>query len=242
VGRNRFLNYGLRAQHPTGFTEMSGRYRGQAFAERLIVPDVISKLDIQPEDQLLDIGCGVGLLLLPLSFLVEGSVGIDHPDVIEVVRRRAGGDEIELVGANFLDVELSPRRFDKILIYGVVQYLETEEELLAFLAKAVNLLSPGGRMLIGDIPNADRKSRFLDSDFGKAFTREWAKNSGNAPSGGSASIEMFPPDPIVEFTDELVCRLLLFVRQMGLDAFVMPQPPELPFGFTREDMVIVAPR
>jgi len=239
VGRNRFLNYGRAARQPVSFTEMSGRYGEQALAEKFILADVMEKLDIRPEDRLLDIGCGTGLLLLPLSFIVDRAVGVDHPDVVEVVRTRAQGDAVELVGGNFLDVELEEQGFTKIIVYGVVQYLESEAELHAFVAKAVRLLGAGGRMLVGDIPNVEKKNRFLASESGAAFHEEWSRN-GKATSNVDDSA-MLPPDSIVEFTDEVVCRLLLHARRAGLDAYLVPQPPDLPFGRTREDILLVAP-
>lgn len=240
MGRNRFQNYGLRAQQPVSFTEMSGRYQGQAPAERRILLDIIEKLDISPDDRLFDIGCGTGLLLLPLSFIVEHAVGLDHPDVVEVVRGRARSDTLELIGGNFLDADVEGRSFSKILVYGVVQYLETETELHDFVGKALRLLAPGGRMLIGDMPNIDKKTRFLESESGAAFEKEW-KQSGLAETRVDPA-RLLPGDAIVDFTDEVVARLLLFVRSAGLDAYVVPQPPDLPFGRTREDLLVIAPR
>lgn len=239
MGRNQFLNYGSAAKQPVTFTEMSGRYREQSFAERRILADVMSKLDICPSDRLLDIGCGTGLLLLPLSFVVERATGIDHPDVVGVVRTRAAGDSLELIGANFLDVDLAPQSFTKILAYGVVQYLDSEVELHEFVSKAVRLLGPGGRMLIGDLPSVGKKRRFLASESGAAFHEEWKR--GISSSSDVDDSTMLPPDGIVEFTDDVICRLLLHARREGLDAYLLAQPPELPFGRTREDVLIVAP-
>lgn len=236
MGRNRFQNYGRAAKQPVTYTEMSGRYREQSLAERRILSDVTRKLEIGPEDRLLDIGCGTGLLLLPLSFVVDRAVGIDHPDVVEVVRTRARSDTLELIGANFLDVELEERAFTRIVAYSVVQYLASEAELHEFVSRAVRLLDSGGRMLIGDLPSVDKKRRFLASEAGAAFQREWER-SGNATSDVDDS-EMLPPDSTLEFTDEVVCRLLFHARSEGMEAYLLPQPPDLPFGRTREDLLI----
>jgi hypothetical protein len=42
------------------FTEQAGRYAFQAEAERLILADVVSKLQLDPADTLLVVGCGPG--------------------------------------------------------------------------------------------------------------------------------------------------------------------------------------
>lgn len=240
MGRNSFQNYGLRAQQPVSFTEMSGRYEGQALAERRILMDVMEKLDIGPDDRLLDIGCGTGLLLLPLSFIVERAVGLDHVDVVEVVKGRARSETLELIGGNFLDADLDGQSFSKILAYGVAQYLESETELHEFVSKALRHLLPGGRLLIGDMPNVDKKARFLQSQSGSDFEKEW-NQSGLAMTRVDHT-RMLPADTIVDFTDEVVARLLLHARAAGVDAYVVPQPPELPFGRTREDLLVIAPR
>ncbi len=239
MGRNRFLNYGRAARQPVSFTEMSGRYGEQALAEKRILADVMEKLDIRPEDRLLDIGCGTGLLLLPLGFIVDRAVGVDHPDVVEIVRTRAKSDNVELISGNFLDVELEERAFNKIIAYSVVQYLESEVEVHNFVTKAARLLSVGGRMLIGDLPNIDKKNRFLASELGAAFHAEWLRSG--KPTSNVDDSAMLPPDSTVEFTDEVVCRLLLHARCAGFNAYLVPQPPDLPFGRTREDILLVAP-
>jgi hypothetical protein len=57
------------------FTEQAGRYAFQAEAERLILADVMSKLQLDPADTLLVVGCGPGTLLIPLSFVVAQATG-----------------------------------------------------------------------------------------------------------------------------------------------------------------------
>ena len=45
-------------------------------SEKSIIPDVISKLDMQPSDRVFDIGCGSGNLLIPLSSVVKEITGV----------------------------------------------------------------------------------------------------------------------------------------------------------------------
>ena len=71
-----FDNYGKLAKEARDPTIVAGRYAIQAPAERSILPDVLKKLHIRPDDKLLDIGCNVGALLIPLSYLVRAVTGI----------------------------------------------------------------------------------------------------------------------------------------------------------------------
>ncbi len=240
MGKASFENYGRLANQSLSFTEQSGRYPSQSYDERRILADVMAKLDVSPEDSLVDIGCGLGLLLLPLSFIVERALGIDHPEVVGALQKRIGGDQVSVLPGNFLDVDTNEIRATKILCYGVVQSLATESELYMFLDKALGMLKPGGKMLIGDISNVDRKGRFQASEFGQDFERNWA-----AENRSQTKVErhkLLPEDDRIEFNDELVCAVLLHARKQGFDSFVLPQPPELPWGYTREDILIEARR
>ena len=231
---NSFENYGRRARLGVTSTEMSGRYPSQQVAERGILLDVASKLDIHPEDTVLDIGCGVGLLAGPLSFMVSSVTGIDHPEVVEVLRTRCPG--VEPLPGDFRDVDLGDRRFTKIITYGVVQNLPDEVAVMNFLQKALQHLHHGGRLLVGDMPNVDKKRRFQSTRFGAEFEQMWASRDGSTSMIGES--QLLPESRRIEFTDEVVAAIFRQVRRWGYDAFVLPQPEHLPWGFTREDLLI----
>ena len=231
---NSFENYARRARLGVTSTEMSGRYPSQQVAERGILLDVVEKLQIQPDDTVLDIGCGVGLLAGPLSFLVASVTGIDHPEVVEVLRARCPG--VEPLPGDFRDVDLGDRTFTKIITYGVVQNLPDEEAVTGFLRRALDHLDAGGRLLVGDMPNVDKKRRFQATRFGEEFEQMWASRGGSASMIGEG--ELLPESQRVEFTDEAVASIFRRVRSWGYDAYVLPQPEHLPWGFTREDFLI----
>lgn len=224
---------------------ISGRYKLQKLAESRIVPDVVGKLLLEPEDKLLEIGCGPGNLLIPLSFLVAEATGIDHPDVCARLGQRFKDERVKTVGTNFLDYEGPDQSFDKILIYGVLNSLSDRDEGLAFINKAVKLLAPGGRMLIGDIANVDCKKRFLSSEAGKEFQKTWeAEMAKAAKDGGDAGNPYEPePDPqVFQADDAFMVTVLSRYRSAGMHTQLLPQPADLPFGMTREDILIVSPR
>ena len=55
-------------------------------------------------------------------------------------------------------------------MYSMIHYTSRP---WALVEAGVNLLKPGGRLLIGDIPNRDAKARFLDSPAGREFAVQW---------------------------------------------------------------------
>jgi 2-polyprenyl-3-methyl-5-hydroxy-6-metoxy-1,4-benzoquinol methylase len=237
VGRISFENYGQLARELTDPTRLAGRYSIQAEAEKRILPDVIQKLQIASADRLLEIGCGAGNLLIPLSDLVTRAAGIDHPDCLAKLHERAAGRAIELLPGNFLELSFAGV-FDKVLCYSVLHCLADRGEVLRFLDRALALLAPGGRALLGDIPNLSRKKRFLASRSGQEFQKDW-EQAMKAAGETMPRVELAADSSLVQFDDELVLAMVARCRKQGLDAYVLPQPSDLPFGNTREDILAI---
>lgn len=220
--------------HSENMLEVSGRLAVQEGAEKLIVQDICEKLKIKADDSLLEIGCGAGNLLIPLSFMTKKCVGVDHQRLVEKAENRFKGDNIDYIAGHFPNVNITGS-YDKILIYSVLAYMDDETKLFEFLEEALKYLKPSGRMLLGDIACVSHKERFIESDAGKAFQQEWqeatAKNPGTAMPAPECSL--------MTIDDELVARMLLFFRKKGCHSYILEQNKNLPFGNTREDMVIV---
>jgi SAM-dependent methyltransferase len=242
MSRITFENYGATARAGLDEILLSRGYIVQREPERLVLPDVAAKLAVRPGDELLEIGCGPGRLLIPMSFLVRRAVGIDHPDVIARLKAAFPSPELTTIGANFLDYRPGPgEAYDKILIYSVVSSLADAAEAFAFVEKAMGLLKPGGRLLVGDIANVDRKRRFLATRFGQEFDRRWKEQqraAGAVPAESERDRLWQPDHSAFDPDDAFVCELLRRARGHGFDAYCLPQVPELPYGQTREDVLI----
>jgi 2-polyprenyl-3-methyl-5-hydroxy-6-metoxy-1,4-benzoquinol methylase len=233
-----FENYARLASSSLSKTEKAGRYSVQAEAERLIPMDVAAKLDLKATDSLLEIGCGLGNILVPLAARVARSAGIDHPHVIAELSKRSVDVGLDLFRGNFLTVDV-PGTFDKVLVYSVLHCLSDRDEVRHFADKAMALVAPNGRLLLGDIPNSDLKRRFHVSPEGMTFQKEWQERLDVSRSTAS-------PVPLIEkdtatatFGDASILDLIRHFRERGHDAYVLPQPAELPFGHTREDILVL---
>lgn len=233
-----FENFGIRAENLDDHTLVAGRCVSQRESEKRILKDILRKLDIQPGDDCLDVGCGTGNLMIPLSFVAGTVTGIDHPACIEKLRLRfADQAQVRLIAGDFLDTPI-PGPFDKVLVYSVLHYLKNRDAVFDFMDKVVALAAPGGRILLGDIPNEARKARFLQSQQGRLFDAEWRRNQKNATGVPDVELELAPDADLVRFDDELILAMILKLRKDGCNAYVLSQPPDLPFGFTREDILI----
>jgi trans-aconitate methyltransferase len=238
-----FDAYGAIADAGVTMTEAAGRYAAQADDERRIVLDVAEKLALAPSHRLLDIGCGPGALAIPLSFLVKHTTGLDHANTIARCRTRFNDPALTWTAGRFPD-EAPEGPFDRILSYSVLHCLPSREAAIAFIDRAIELLAPEGRLLIGDLPNSDRRKRFTESEAGKRFDEEWKARLATTPvteAGANAHEMLRASSSVGMFDDVFLTSLVALYRTRGLHAFLLPQPPELPFGRTREDLLIVRP-
>lgn len=224
-------------------TLQAGRYAVQADAEALIAPDVAAKLALDGEARLLDIGCGPGNLVIPLAPKVKSVTALDHPDILRKYADRLRLPNVTLLPGVFPQVK-PEGTYDRILCYSVLHYMADMAEARAFLAAAAALLAPQGRLLMGDMPALGKKARFLASDAGKAFDAAWRARSAAMPQmaqEAEAGALLRQAQMIGGFDDSQFAVLVADMQALGCHAYVLPQPPDLPFGNTRDDLLVIRP-
>lgn len=107
--------------------------------------------------RVVEIGCGVGLLLQHIAPETEKYVGVDFSDpALQRLRRwladRQGAGNVELLHRAGTDLhDLPAGSCDTVILNSVVQYFPDVEYLLAVLGQAIRLLGPEGKIFIGDI-------------------------------------------------------------------------------------------
>jgi len=102
----------------------------------------------------LEIGCGTGLILLFLHKMgVTEFLGIDQDAALEAVMPGEVGDRFNATDVwGFLENEPSERRFDRILMFDVLEHFDAAEGV-KLLSKLKDRLNTGGRV-ITKTPNA----------------------------------------------------------------------------------------
>lgn len=187
-----------------------------------------------PKKIVLDIGCGCLLVNRLFMSLEEASklLLVDSQEMLDNVKLSEG---VEKFPGKFPDV---PNLFGKykeqidiIIANSVIQYIYAEgyPVLFKFIDRALELLKPGGRLLLSDIPNYSKAKRFFDSRAGKEFHKKKNKTNKN---------------PMVKLTakdidDTIILDILDKYRYLGFDVYVLPQSKELLFSNRREDILIV---
>jgi 2-polyprenyl-3-methyl-5-hydroxy-6-metoxy-1,4-benzoquinol methylase len=206
--------------------------------EQLILDDIVRKISQKADQSILDVGCGCG----PLSdLLIEHCVSsghsltmMDQDAVISEIRESSkNSHKVNLVSGIFpYDSNLlGEKQFDTIVLYGVIHLVS---DPVSFVSTLIQFLKPAGYLLIGDIPNSDKKRRFLSTSEGVKTEQEY--KSKFTPNNMMAGVEL---TPTVNFNDSFVLYLLGLFRNIGCESFLLPQPTGLPLCFTREDLLVV---
>ena len=152
--------------------------------------DVLRKLALEPDMSVLEIGCGVALVGLPVARRAARYVGLDFaPQAVQAANRRflengladkATALEVDVLALG--DAEIRDLgQFDRVLAYAVLHYARSEQEARRFLQVTHDLLASGGRALIGNLPLEDLRD-------------DWPAPSPPTPSPAAPSLPA-PPSP-----------------------------------------------
>ena len=125
--------------------------------------ELLDELDLHGDEQILDLGCGRGaVLLLAAHHLTSGrAVGVDlwrpgdqSDNALESTRRNAViegvSDRVELHTADIASLPFGEASFDVVTSNLVLHNLSSKAQRRA-LSEAVRVLRPGGRLLIADL-------------------------------------------------------------------------------------------
>lgn len=209
--------------------------------ETAIFADIESKLTNlsgRPRN-VLDIGpgcAGLPRLLIDMCHQREHTlVLIDSPEMLAHLPDAPGVFKLPGFYPD-CDVALQPwiGRFDVILCYSVFQYIFVEASFWKFLDLSIELLAPGGQMLIGDIPNVSKRKRFFASDAGVRFHQDFTQTT-EVPHVDFRAVEASKID------DAVILGVIMRARAQGCDAYWLPQGDALPMANRREDVLIVKP-
>lgn len=245
---NYYELYGKLSREVNDTTLATCRSNLQKISQQYIVPDIITKLDLTSEDTVLEIGCGLGTILLPLSLVIREIHGIDHPDIVHKLKDRIFSNNCSVHQGNWLSDDFKlPKTITKILIYSVIHYIDTQENVFKFIDKALEILPPAGKMLLGDLPNSDKRERFACTEFGKQFNQQWTKQREIYLDSEEQARDNIlvkcnvgkMAEDVVKINDEFIALLTKRYRKMGHEVYLLPQKSYLPFGYTREDLLIV---
>lgn len=208
--------------------------------DKAIFSDIANKLDLyQKELSVLDLGCGCSDLV---NFVIQNSIRYNHKlyllDSKEMLSNIQGSIAVaECIAGQFPNettsfIEKHQNSFDAIIVYSLMQHIILDMNPFNFVDNLLILLKPGGKVLLGDIPNISKRNRFFSSDQGVRFHRAFTKTD-TVPEVKQFELQMD------KFDDGMIFGILNRYRGFGYETYLLPQPSTLPLYNRREDILIV---
>lgn len=245
---NKFQNLNFEGFRQLALDETLSRHEKVGFpdsyregAEEAIFTDILAKLSNLHACGKRAIEIGPGCSQLPFMLMdicarqEHELILIDSEEMLGLLPDRAGVEKMPGFYPNIPTLfDRFKGRVDVILAYSVIQYVFAESNLWAFLDRSLDLLAPGGQILLGDIPNVSKRKRFFSGETGVEFHKRFM-NTDAPPEVIFNQIEHEQMD------DAVVLSLIQRARLQGFDAYILPQAPGCPMANRREDVLIVRP-
>ncbi len=111
---------------------------------------------LQPEDEVLTVGCGTGHLESLLAPHVKSLHALDtSPRFVEMCKkncRASANVTVRQIEGDYTDFDFCKKNFTLFLFVSVVQYYRNIREIENMIQNAKRIARPGARLLIADIP------------------------------------------------------------------------------------------
>jgi len=121
---------------------------------RAMVDGILEDFDISPGNTVADLGCGGGWILQKLARRPQQVIGVDFS---RTMLENAGrlNPEQTFVCADIARLPFKKEVFDRVLCYFVFINFVDDDLIVQSLNDIVRLLKPGGRALIGQLPDGE---------------------------------------------------------------------------------------
>jgi cyclopropane fatty-acyl-phospholipid synthase-like methyltransferase len=126
------------------------------------VGEISNILKVGPDDNLLDLGAGNGLISKPFSKKCRSVTAVDISSALLMQIDRGEFPNIKIVIGDVRNIQFAERSFSKCIMYFAMQYF-TEKEAIDIFESVHSWLVPGGTFFIGDIPDVDQRWTFFNT-------------------------------------------------------------------------------
>jgi len=144
---------------------MSGRdprIWGTRQAQQELIDDISFALEVKKENSVLEVGSGSGYIAAALAPEVFRYSGVDmSPEALRVAQS-LNIDNAEFYEAEGESLPFEDAQFDRALLYNVINNIPSFDGVAPLLREMYRVICPGGRVLIGCVPDAAQDERFLE--------------------------------------------------------------------------------
>ena len=134
--------------HPTYWKET---------VRKRLLNDIVKKMKLSPEQHVLDVGCGTGMILREIAPKVAHVTGVDFSAGMLAIARKNLPTNVTLKQMNAADLSLEEETFDRVLCYHVITNFLDDHFTRSVLIQLVRVTRKGGFVLIGNTPDYDKK-------------------------------------------------------------------------------------
>tara|TARA_B100000287_G_scaffold416293_1_gene450794 strand:- start:634 stop:1329 length:696 start_codon:yes stop_codon:yes gene_type:complete len=144
--------------------EATGRGNMSIFGLIHTFHDCYNYLELNKSDNFLDIGCGSGLLSLMISNFVKLVTGVDISKnmIKRAILNCQDVKNLKFKRNSITDMSFKKEQFDKILIYSVLHYLKSFDEVESVVKKLKKITKKNSRIFIAAIPDFKKKKIYID--------------------------------------------------------------------------------
>jgi SAM-dependent methyltransferase len=129
-------------------------------------------LAVDPDQVVLDAGCGTGRHLPYLLDRAERVIAVDHSErSLAIARARIGpdNDRVQLLQADLRELPLEDRVVDSVMCCEVIQHVPTAEHRVQVLRELGRVLRPGGLLAVSGYRWLGRVKRHRDGFWGDLY-------------------------------------------------------------------------
>ncbi len=204
-------------------------FEGVEWSEKkcaILIKNIRDRLQLSPEEKLIELGCGGGWILESLKPYVEKAYGMDI--AVEMLKHAQGIlPQNILLSGEIGKIPIKENFFDKILCYYVFINFSEDSYIEDSIREIGRVLKKGGRALIGQLPDRTKSSQY---DRAKKDYLEHCQNIYQNNLGRDTSEIHLPPLKLYD-KNKLISFLkkndLRFHFSKSFNPFYYPRQPEL---------------
>jgi len=120
-------------------------------------------LKITKNSNVLELCCGNGVIIGEIAPNCNAAHGVDYSnELLKQLKINYSCNNLTTQLGDVMDLIIEPNYYDIIIFYFSIQHFN-EKEAVLLINKSIESLKSNGRMLIGDIPDMDKKWQYINT-------------------------------------------------------------------------------
>jgi ubiquinone/menaquinone biosynthesis C-methylase UbiE len=127
------------------------------------VNEIKQIVSISESSNIIELCSGNGQLIGNLAPYCNRAVAVDYSIALLEQLKNQFLDSVDSIHADALTVQFEKESYDIVIIYFAIQHFE-EKDTVRLIQRSLEWLRYGGRIYIGDIPDEDRKWKYISKE------------------------------------------------------------------------------